>query len=429
MHRVCAVTNVQLTLAELCAVTILPWTLWHVLAMRRIVPRVLVQIACGIVLGPSVLGRIAPGLQSDLFGAAQWPFLSGVATLGLLLFGFVTGLHVDLRASTRQTWAFAATCAGSFVVPGLLGAAVGVWLLEHVPRSPVAASHPWVFVAAIASCCAVTALPVLAAILRELRLLHTQVGQCSLALAAANDLALWTVLGIVLSIVAANRLPVSPVAGFAILLALVAAAQLAGKPLLRRVLQLTEGGSLPREADLVVVLTATLSCSFVTETLGFHPLFGAFVAGLVLPREHAKRVLEQLEPLTVTVLLPFFFVTTGLKTSLDFPAAGLLQIVLVSALACMAGKLLGTALPARMLGLRWREATALGVAMQTKGLMEIVVLTVLRDSRIIDDQVFSAFVLMALLTTLATKPLLHWLQGSPAAAVIPSGGYTAMGAE
>lgn len=403
-------SHAQLILSQLGAITVLPWLMWHGFAVRRIVPRVLVQIICGIALGPAVLGRFLPQVQLQLFGSAQDQFLDGVAAIGLLFFGFLTGLHLDLRVWTQGKCSVVAVAAGSFLIPWLLGAAVATWLLGHGWHDPGGLGHSGLFVAGIASCLAVTALPVLVEILREMGELRTPFGQRALALAAVNDLAIWAVLSLVLAAAQSSRTWLHPVLAITLLSAVVLLVSTPGRSCWRNLLAWAlRHESLCSEAVLITVIAATLTLALLTETLGFHPLIGAFLAGAIFPREYAAPILQRLEPLTVTVLLPFFFVTTGLHTSLVLHAPDLLRIALACGLATTAGKLLGTALPARAIGLSWRESCALGVAMQTKGLMEVVVLTVLRDARVIGSETFAALVLMALTTTLLTKPVLQLL--------------------
>ena len=253
--------------------------------------------------------------------------------------------------------------------------------------------------AAIAICITVTALPVLAAILTEMRLISTSLGQTALALAALNDAALWLMLAVLLALVAGHggmEAALHLGAAFAWVALLFVA-----RPLLARV---------PDGAMLVVGVTLAIVSAAVSEALGTGYLIGAFVAGLVVPARSRAALLERLEVVTATVLLPFFFMSTGLKALIEPGSASFLGLLAVATAATVLGKVAGTALPARAMGMAWPQALSLGVMMQTKGLMEVVVLAVLHDSGLIGSQVFSAMVAMAVVCTVIAAPLVRMCQ-------------------
>jgi Kef-type K+ transport system membrane component KefB len=178
------------------------------------------------------------------------------------------------------------------------------------------------------------------------------------------------------------------------------------RPLAARALRrLTTTGEC-RQGDLVLVVSLALASAGITEAIGLHFILGSFVAGAILPPACARPLLAQLEPVTVVVLLPFFFILTGLRTEILFTGEGFLMVFLVTTAAALAGKMLGSTVPARLAGETWDYSVRLGILMQCKGLMDVVVLSVLFDAGILSKMAFSAMVLMAVVTTAATKPML-----------------------
>lgn len=380
-------------LALSAAVVLLPLLLWRVGLVRRFVPLAVLQVVAGLALGPSLLGQAAPGLHASVFTPPVLGMLDGLAAFGVVLFVFNTALHLDLPTLRRDARRLGALTLGSIGVPLALGAAVG-WWMSGVPGALGPAGNAPGFVAAIAICISVTALPVLAAILAEMRLVQAPLGQTALALAALNDAALWVMLAVLLALVAGGS---GAVAGLHLLLAFgwMVALFALGRPVLRRV---------PEGAMLAVAVSLALLSAAVSEELGTGYLVGAFAAGLVVPAASREALLGRLEGVTATLLLPFFFLSTGLKALIDPGSASFAALLAVATVATVVGKVAGTTIPALALGVPRREAWALGAMMQTKGLMEVVVLAVLHDSGLIGAEVFSAMVAMAVVCTVATMP-------------------------
>lgn len=398
-------TKVSLLTVSL-AVVLLPWLLWRTGFVRRAAPLAVVQIMVGVALGPSCLGRVAPGLHAALFAPPVLGALDGLASLGVLLYVFITGLHLDIELLRRDGRSLGAIALGSVSVPLLLGLGAGAWMLHAVPAALGPLGDRPVFLAAVAICTAVTALPVLAAVLQEMGLLGSRIGQTALALAALNDAALWVMLAVLLALAgrgsgASGLLCVAAAAlWFALLLVAV-------RPRLARL-----AGAADQTVLVAGVAFATLSAG-VSEALGTGYLIGAFIAGAVMPAACRAALLGRLELVTATVLLPFFFLSTGLKALID-PGSpsflGLLGLLGVAVAATVAGKLAGTALPARRLGFSWAESLSLGAMMQTKGLMEVVVLAVLQEAGLIGAQLISAMVAMAVICTVLTAPAVRLCQ-------------------
>ncbi len=378
-------------------IVLLPWLFWQIRPVRRAAPLAVIQILVGVLLGPSAFGRLAPGLHAALFSPGVLAGLDGVANLGVLLYVFVTGLHLDAALLRKDARRFGPIALGSVLLPLGLGLAAAAWMLGAVPGAMGPLGSRIGFMLAVAICIAVTALPVLAAVLGELGTLHTRLGQTALALAALNDAALWIMLAGLLTFTGSKGTAsgvmclAASVLWFAALLGVV-------RPRLRHLRAAGEQTILMAGVALAILSAA------ISEALGTGYLIGAFAAGAVMPAASRQLLLGRLEVVTATVLLPFFFMSTGLKALIDPGSASFLAPFAVSVVATLLGKLAGTALPARRLGFGWAESLSLGVMMQTKGLMEVVVLAVLQGAGLIGTPVFSVMVAMAVLCTVLTAP-------------------------
>jgi Kef-type K+ transport system membrane component KefB len=398
-------TKVGLLLVS-ALIVLLPWLAWRVQAVRRVAPLAVVQILAGVLLGPSLLGRVAPGLHAALFTPPVLSALDGVAALGVLLYVFATGLHLDTTALRVDARRLGLVALGSVAVPFALGLAAAGWILARMPDALGPAGSTAGFMVAVALCIAVTALPVLAAVLQEMGLLGTRLGQVALAVAALNDAALWLMLAVLLAVAGAG----GSLLGLALAVLWVAVLLCAIRPLLRRLERCGE------QAMLVAGVSLAIVSAGVSEALGTGYLIGAFLAGAIMPPACRAPVLARLELLTATVLLPFFFMSTGLKALIDPFSAGFLFLLLVATGTTMLGKLAGTAPAARAAGFSFADSLALGAMMQTKGLMEVVVLAVLHEAGLIGSQIFSAMVAMAMVCTVATAPLVRLCRRTPQAA-------------
>jgi Kef-type K+ transport system membrane component KefB len=378
---------------------------WRLLGLRRVMPLVVVQILVGIALGPTLFGRFAPDTYHLFFNPATLTPLWGVASIAVLLFGFVTGLHLDPSDFIGRGRAFAVVATASVAVPTAAGFLGGLWIIAHQPAELGGGVGPVGFATAIGICIGVTALPVLGAILREMELLGRRIGTYALGIAAVNDAALWLLLGGLMTTVA-GEVPGNPdvllgLIGLPIYLAVMGWFV---PPMMRWAAGALLDGRM-RERALACVCAVALGSAMVTQILGLHYIFGAFVAGAVMPREMRRLLLDRLQVATVGVLMPFFFMLTGLRTLIDLGSSGFLEILLVTTALAIIGKVGGTALAARLTGETWPTAFSLGALVQTKGLMELIVLTILLDRGIIGTNVFSALVLMAVLTTMLAMPL------------------------
>lgn len=372
-------------------------------------PQVVGEMAAGVMLGPSLLGWIAPDLHLALFPPASLTYLGNLSQVGLLLFMFLVGLEFDPRLLRGRGRTALVTSHASIVVPFMLGAGLALLLYPRLSDASVGFTGFALFMGAAMS---VTAFPVLARILIERRLTGTRVGTITLACAAVDDVTAWTILAVVVGIVRSEALerPLWVTLGGT---AIFAAVMLSG---VRRGLAWLEAHYLRRgrvtQNMVGLALILVLLSAWTTEWLGVHALFGAFAMGAVMPKHPAllRELSDKLEDMTLVFFLPLFFAFTGLRTSIGSVSGAELWLygglILVAAVA---GKLGGSALAARASGLPWREALALGVLMNTRGLMELVILTVGLDLGVISPALFTLLVLMALITTAMTTPLLAWV--------------------
>ncbi|HZM49086.1 MAG TPA: cation:proton antiporter [Vicinamibacteria bacterium] len=372
------------------------------IAARLGQPRVVGEIAAGLLLGPSLLGRLAPALSAWLFPPATFPVLLAVSHLGLLFFMFLVGLHLDLgqlRAAGRTA---VATSPVSIVVPLALGIAVAG---EIQPRfAPEVA--PAAFALFMGVALSVTAFPVLARILEERGLTGTRLGVVAIACAAVDDVTAWCLLAGVTAYVRASAGGSSFARTVVFLAVFAAAALILLPPLLKKVIGRSPAAFLP------VAVVCLLAGGAITEAIGVHALFGAFLAGIAMPRGDDLRrdLASSLEAVTSVVLLPLFFASTGLRLDLGWlrGAAAWSAFVWIL-LAAVGGKLGGSMLAARASGMGWREAAGLGVLLNTRGLVELVILSAGLELGVLTPPVYSMMVLMALVTTAMTTPVLQAL--------------------
>jgi Kef-type K+ transport system membrane component KefB len=292
------------------------------------------------------------------------------------------------------------------VVPTALGGLAGYWIIAHHPEELAKGINPTEFAVAIGICTGMTALPVLGAILREMDLLGRRIGHLSLAIAGINDTALWIFLGILLTAVAG-----SPAEGSGAIVRVACVPVYLGvmlyvvRPLLGQMVVSRMRAGEVQERALAVVAGVTIASALTTEALGLHYIIGAFVTGAIMPENLRKPILDRLQVMTVALLMPFFFTITGLRTLIDNGSLAFLEVFIISTAVAVVGIVGGTALAARLAGESWPIALALGSLLQTKGLMELIVLTVLLDSGIISANVFSALVLMAVVSTALAMPM------------------------
>ena len=378
------------------------------LAIRLGQPRVVGEMAAGIMLGPSLLGWLAPGVSDFLFPAGSVRLLNVLAQIGVILFLFLIGLELDPKLLRKRGHAAVVISHMSIVVPLLSGAALTIYLYPRVFND----SPTMHFTAAalfIGAAMSVTAFPVLARILTERRMLRSKVGALAITCAAIDDVTAWCMLAFVLAIARAEGLASGVVT--ALLVAVYVLFMIfAMRPALRRLEIIHEKSSSHSHGVLAIVLLLVLLSAAVTEFIGIHALFGAFLVGAIMPKESGfvHAVTHKLEDFTITFLLPIFFAYAGLRTQIglldNWYLWGLTGLVVLTACA---GKFGGSLVAGLSVGLNWRESAAIGILMNTRGLMELVILTLGLQMGVITDAVFAMMVIMALVTTAMTTPVLH----------------------
>ncbi|MGH9348723.1 MAG: cation:proton antiporter [Vicinamibacterales bacterium] len=385
-------------------------------------PRVIGEMAAGIALGPSVFGLLSPEAMRALFPESGMLPLSVLSQLGVILFMFVIGLRLDLAVLRGRVRSSVAIGHASIAVPFVLGVILGSWLYPSLAGDGAARLPFKLFLGAAMS---VTAFPVLARILAERGLMHTRIGAVTIASAAVGDVTAWCLLAGVVG-VARGGDALWPFVGT--MLGAVAYA-VCVLTIGRRVLQRWDERRVSKDPsglsvhDFGLVVGVALGSALATELVGVHPLFGAFLAGTIVPRDLglARAVGDRLEDILTTLLLPVFFALTGLRTELGLvAAAGLWGVFAVILAIAVVGKLGGSAIAARLAGTPWREACAIGVLMNTRGLMELVILNVGLEIGVIAPALFAMMVIMALTTTVITSPLLVALLGSRSGGAQPA---------
>ncbi|HEX9552719.1 MAG TPA: cation:proton antiporter [Streptosporangiaceae bacterium] len=391
-------TDVQLLLVDLALIIALARLLGAV-ARRMGQPPVLGEIVAGILLGPTIWGT---KITATLFPPTLIPPLTALADLGLVFFMFVVGYEVDLGLVRGRGRMAASVAIGSIVAPLALGIGLGAWFVHRYhPHDPTS------FILFFGTAMSITAFPVLARILSDRGLHRTRVGGLALAAASVDDVLAWALLAVVIAVAGAGaghhqlRLVLAPVYA-AVMIWLV-------RPALRKLAEVYQRQGRLTPTVLAAVLAMLLLSSYATDWMGVKFIFGAFIFGIVMPRDEPalrEAILERLEQVSVLVLLPVFFVVAGLNVNLrGIGLSGLVDLVLIM-LVAVAGKFGGAYFGARVTGIRRRQAGALAALMNTRGLTEIVILTVGLQLGILNKALFTLMVVMAIVTTGMAGPLL-----------------------
>lgn len=367
-------------------------------------PPVIGEVVAGIMLGPSLLGRIAPEFAGYLLPQSVAPTLGILAQIGVILYMFVVGLELDTGTLRSRGHATLAISHASIVTPFILGSALALFLYPRFAEQHVSFT---VFTLFLGAAMSVTAFPVLARILTDRGISRTSLGVVALTCAATDDVTAWCLLAFVVG-VAQSQVSMSllvllwTVIFIAVMLLIV-------KPLLQRWVRGL--GDRPMSPGVMAtVFVALLGSALITEGIGIHAIFGGFVLGAIFPHDSrlARDLRLKLEDTVTVLLLPAFFAFTGMRTQIGLVSGwenwGWCAAILVVATL---GKFGGTLVAARWTGLKWREASSLGILMNTRGLMELIVLNIGLDLKIISPLVFAMMVIMAVLTTMATTPVLH----------------------
>lgn len=393
-----------LFLFQLFFIVVVARVLGHLLKYLK-QPQVVAEVITGLLLGPSVMGQI-PNFTKIIFPNESLDIIYIVSNVGLIFFMFLIGLELDpslVKNNLKQSIVIAVT---SMAVPFAVGAALAFPLHQMFLDSKVPFTSFLLFVG-VAMC--ITAFPVLARILTEENMTSTDLGVLALSSAAINDVIAWILLALVVSIARStgklNTLWVVLImTGFIIIMFFVV------KPILERINRIP--GEKMREVMLILTLLLIVAASWITEVIGIHAIFGGFLMGVIIPREgpFATYLAERIEDLVVLLLLPLYFTYSGLRTSLgsldSWTSWGACVLVILLAIAA---KVFGTMAAAKALSHPMRESLTLGILMNTKGLVELIVLNIGLDVGVLNMELFSIFVMMALVTTMLTSPALYFI--------------------
>jgi len=370
-------------------------------------PQVIGEMVAGILLGPTLLGWVAPHVSTMLFPPASLDYLSTISQIGMVIYMFLVGLALKPEGLKGRTHAAVLTSHVSIVVPFLLGALLAFFLYPRLSTDSVTLTNFTLFLGAAMS---ITAFPVLARILAERNMLGSRVGTLAIACAAVDDVTGWCILAYVLIRTQGGAMPVwlmvSGSLTFVLFMVYVA------KPLLRRFQTSFEKRGRLTENWMALLVLIVLASALITERLGIHLVFGAFLVGVVMPKDNAflRHIQERFETLTVVLLLPLYFAFSGLRMNLHGLNGGMMWFYCgLIILVAIVGKLFGSMIATRAAGISWRDAAAVGILMNARGLLGLVILNIGLDVGVISPVLFSMMVLMALVTTFMATPLLEWV--------------------
>ncbi|KAM4125028.1 hypothetical protein ACB094_01G277100 [Castanea mollissima] len=394
--------SLPLVILQICLVLVVTRGLAFILKPLR-QPRVIAEIIGGILLGPSALGRSKSYMQA-IFPPKSLPVLDTLANIGLLLFLFLAGLGLDPKSLRRTGKKALGIALAGISLPFALGIGSSYVLKETISRG-VNRNAFLVFMGVALS---ITAFPVLARILAELKLLTTDVGKMAMSAAAVNDVVAWILLALAIALSGTGKSSLVSLWIFLSGCVFVVCAILIVPPIFKWIAQRCHEGEPVKENYICATLAVVLAAGLVTDAIGIHAMFGAFVIGVLIPKDgpFADTLVEKVEDLVSGLFLPLYFVSSGLKTNVatiqGLQSWGLLLLVIFT--ACF-GKIFGTLLVTLLCKAPLHEALTLGFLMNTKGLVELIVLNIGKDRKVLNDQTFAIMVLMALFTTFITTPI------------------------
>jgi Kef-type K+ transport system membrane component KefB len=384
-------------------VIVLTARIFGILAGKIKQPAVVGEIIAGVILGPSLLGWVAPSFSTFLF-PADTKSLQFLSQIGLAFFMFIVGMELDLNKIRNKAHDAVMISHASIIVPFFLGVSLAYFIYEQFAPANISFLAFALFMGIAMS---ITAFPVLARIVQERNLTGTPLGIMAITCAAADDITAWCMLAAVVAIVKAGSV-LSALITIALAALFVAAMLYIVRPWLQRTVdrQIAKGRN---KATVSLVFFILLVSAWLAEIIGIHALFGAFLAGVIMPPQASiKRLLtDKLEDVSVLLLLPIFFAYTGLRTHIGLLSQGHLWIIfMMIMLVAVVGKFGASTITARLMGQPWHQAVSIGALMNTRGLMELVVLNIGYDLGILSPEIFAMMVLMALATTFMTGPLL-----------------------
>ncbi len=368
-------------------------------------PTVIGEIIAGIVLGPSLLGHFFPEFSLILFPLDSFNNLKVLSQIGLILFMFVVGMELDLKVLKSKAHDAIVISHASIIIPFALGMGLAYFIYQTFAPIGIPFSSFGLFMGISMS---ITAFPVLARIVQEQGLNKTKIGTIVITCAAADDITAWCLLAVVIAIVKAGSF-VSSLYTIVIALTYVIFMIKVVKPFFKRIGDLYTTRENISKSVVALFLVVLLLSSFSTEVIGIHSLFGAFMVGAIMPDNIKFRniFIEKIEDISMVLLLPLFFVYTGLRTKIGLiNDLYLWQITSLIIIVAVIGKFVGSALAAKYVGQSWKDSLTIGALMNTRGLMELVVINIGYDLGVFTEEIFSMMVIMALVTTFMTSPAL-----------------------
>jgi Kef-type K+ transport system membrane component KefB len=377
---------------------------WFMIKIHQ--PVVIGEILAGILLGPSLVGSLFPGFSDFLFPVESFNNLNILSQIGLIMFMFIIGMELDLAVIRRSAASAVVISHASIVFPYFLGVGLAYFMYKDYAPENISFIAFALFMGIAMS---ITAFPVLARIVQERNLTKTNLGILAITCAAIDDVTAWCLLAMVIAIAKAGAILSSLVTVF-LTVAFILLMFFMVKPLLANVANKYFTRETIHKNIVALVFALILLSSFITETIGIHALFGAFLAGVVMPSNIRFRMVlaQKIEDFSLVLLLPLFFVLTGLRTQI-----GLLNdshqwlVCLIVILVATIGKFLGGSFAARFVGQSWKESLLLGTLMNTRGLMELIVLNIGYELGILSPEIFAMLVIMALVTTFLTGPMIQ----------------------
>lgn len=404
-------TNLHHPLALLLAqivTIILVARLFGWICMKIKQPSVIGEMIAGIVLGPSLVGMYFPEFSAFLFPKESLGNLQFLSQIGLILFMYIVGMELDLSVLRKKAHDAVVISHASIIIPFALGIGLSYFIYKEFAPEGIQFTSFALFIAIAMS---ITAFPVLARIVQERNLQKTKLGTVVITCAAADNITAWCILAAVIAIVKAGSFESSL---YVILMAIAYVFFMIKivRPFLKRIGDLQAGKSTINKPMVAIFFLTLILSAYATEVIGIHALFGAFMAGAIMPENAKFRTLfiDKVEDVALVLLLPLFFVFTGLRTQIGLLNDSHLWITAgFIILTAVIGKFAGSALTAKFLGINWKESLTIGALMNTRGLMELIVLNIGYDLGVLSPQIFAMMVIMALFTTFMTGPALDFI--------------------
>jgi len=371
-------------------------------------PAVVGEIIAGIIIGPSVIGHYFPGFSTFIFPEGSLVNLQFLSQIGLAFFMFIVGMELDIAKIRSKAGDALVVSHATIIINYFLGVLLAWFLYDSFAPDNISFLSFALFMGIAMS---ITAFPVLARILQERNLTKTPLGNMAITCAAIDDITAWCLLAVIIGIAKAEN-PAGAILTIALAVAFVVFTFKVIGPLLNRLQEKNIDGKHSRTV-LILAFVVLFTSAYIAQLIGIHALFGAFLAGTVMPvKLRFKEILtDKIEDVSVVILLPIFFAFTGLRTQIGLLNEGSLWITCLIVIAIAAcGKFGGATFSSRVMGLSWRDSLSLGALMNTRGLMELVVLNIGYDLGILSPEIFAILVLMALATTFMTGPLLTLIQ-------------------